>query len=441
MSIKNVKKVIAVVDIGKTNKKIFLFDDSFNVVSQNYRQFNEVKDDDGFPCDDLDAIEEWILSEIRRIQSEGNYKIKAINFSTHGASLVYLNEKGERLTPLYNYLKPLELADYSFIYDTNGGVGEFSRQTASPAYGMLNAGMQMIWLKNKKPDVWKNVKYILHYPQYLSYLFTKEITADYTSIGAHTAIWDFDHMQYHKWLKDEGISLPEPCNGKVAIKAEVNGEPIAIGSGLHDSSSSLIPILESNGDDDFVLLSTGTWIIAMNPFSKETLTAHQLKNNCLCFMTPLKKQVKSSMQFLGHVHELNTKAFCDYYDLPENYFLNVGLNKKLCEDIIREGRQVFFPNKVPEDYMADLGQLKRYDSFEKAYHQLVYEISYLVFEGIQLILDSDSNLRSIYITGGFNKNDIFVECLSQMLPEQKIKFPNVRNASALGAALLMKQYL
>ena len=435
------KKVIAVVDIGKTNKKIFLFDDSFNVVSQNYRQFNEVKDDDGFPCDDLDAIEEWILSEIRRIQSEGNYKIKAINFSTHGASLVYLNEKGERLTPLYNYLKPLELADYSFIYDANGGVGEFSRQTASPAYGMLNAGMQMIWLKNKKPDVWKNVKYILHYPQYLSYLFTKEITADYTSIGAHTAIWDFDHMQYHKWLKDEGIALPEPCNGKVAIKAEVNGEPIAIGSGLHDSSSSLIPILESNGDDDFVLLSTGTWIIAMNPFSKETLTAHQLKNNCLCFMTPLKKQVKSSMQFLGHVHEVNTKAFCDHYDLPENYFLNVGLNKKLCEDIISEGKQVFFPNKVPEDYMADLGQLKRYDSFEKAYHQLVYEISYLVFEGIQLILDSDSNLRSIYITGGFNKNDIFVECLSQMLPEQKIKFPNVRNASALGAALLMKQYL
>lgn len=435
------KKVIAVVDIGKTNKKIFLFDDSFNVVSQNYRQFNEVKDDDGFPCDDLDAIEEWILSEIRRIQSEGNYKIKAINFSTHGASLVYLNEKGERLTPLYNYLKPLELADYSFIYDANGGVGEFSRQTASPAYGMLNAGMQMIWLKNKKPDVWKNVKYILHYPQYLSYLFTKEITADYTSIGAHTAIWDFDHMQYHKWLKDEGISLPEPCNGKVAIKAEVNGEPIAIGSGLHDSSSSLIPILESNGDDDFVLLSTGTWIIAMNPFSKETLTAHQLKNNCLCFMTPLKKQVKSSMQFLGHVHEVNTKALCDHYDLPENYFLNVGLNKKLCEDIIREGKQVFFPNKVPVDYMGDLGQLKRYDSFEKAYHQLVYEISYLVFEGIQLILDSDSNLRSIYITGGFNKNDIFVECLSQMLPEQKIKFPNVRNASALGAALLMKQYL
>ncbi|MDV7139163.1 FGGY family carbohydrate kinase [Maribacter sp. TH_r10] len=435
------KKVIAVVDIGKTNKKIFLFDDSFNVVSQNYRQFNEVKDDDGFPCDDLDAIEEWILSEIRRIQSEGNYKIKAINFSTHGASLVYLNEKGERLTPLYNYLKPLELADYSFIYDANGGVGEFSRQTASPAYGMLNAGMQMIWLKNKKPDVWKNVKYILHYPQYLSYLFTKEITADYTSIGAHTAIWDFDHMRYHKWLKDEGIALPEPCNGKEAIKAKVNGEPIAIGSGLHDSSSSLIPILESNGDDDFVLLSTGTWIIAMNPFSKETLTAHQLKNNCLCFMTPLKKQVKSSMQFLGHVHEVNTKAFCDHYDLPENYFLNVGLNKKLCEDIIREGRQVFFPNKVPEDYMADLGQLKRYDSFEKAYHQLVYEISYLVFEGIQLILDSDSNLRSIYITGGFNKNDIFVECLSQMLPEQKIKFPNVRNASALGAALLMKQYL
>ncbi len=435
------KKVIAVLDIGKTNKKILLFDESFQVVFQKYRQFDEVKDDDGFPCDDLDAIEDWILSEIKNIQAEGNYSIKAINFSTHGASLVYLDEKGKRSAPLYNYLKPLESSDYSFIYDAHGGVEEFSRKTASPAYGMLNTGMQMVWLKNKKPDVWGKVKSIVHYPQYLSYLFTKEITADYTYIGAHTATWDFDNMRYHDWLKDEGIELPEPNDGKEAIVAEVNGERIAIGAGLHDSSSSIIPLLEDHGDGDFVLLSTGTWIIAMNPFSKETLTTHQLNNNCLCFMTPSRQQIKSSMQFLGHVHEVNTKSLCIHFGVDENHFLDVVLDKQACADIIEGANRIFFPNGISGDYMGDFSQIGQFSGFESAYHQLVYEISHLVFEGIQLILDTGSSPSKVYITGGFNKNDIFVEFLSQMMPQQKIVFPAIKNASALGAALLMKKYL
>ncbi|CAN0373071.1 unnamed protein product, partial [Ectocarpus sp. 4 AP-2014] len=183
------------------------------------------------------------------------------------------------------------------LYKVNGGVEEFSRRTASPAYGMLNTGIQMLWVKKYKPEIWEEVDAILHYPQYLSYLFTKKITADFTSVGAHTATWDFDTMQYHGWLKDEGIALPAPCRGNEAIMVEINGEKIAVGAGLHDSSSSIIPIIENETGKDFVLLSTGTWIIAMNPFSKETLTQHQLKNNCLCFMTPEKQQVKSSMQF------------------------------------------------------------------------------------------------------------------------------------------------
>ena len=58
------KKVIAVIDIGKTNKKIFLFDDNFEVVSQNSIQFDEIIDDDGFPCDDIVAIENWIKNQI-----------------------------------------------------------------------------------------------------------------------------------------------------------------------------------------------------------------------------------------------------------------------------------------------------------------------------------------------------------------------------------------
>ena len=138
------KKVIAIIDIGKTNKKLFLFDEKFNVVFNNSKKFEEIKDDDGFPCDDIEAIENWIQNQIKTIQETGNFKIKAINFTTHGASLLFLNKEGKRITPLYNYLKPLDLDDFENLYKTNGGVEEFSRKTASPAYGMLNTGIKML---------------------------------------------------------------------------------------------------------------------------------------------------------------------------------------------------------------------------------------------------------------------------------------------------------
>lgn len=435
------KKVIAVFDIGKTHKKIFLYDNDFSVVYKNVIRFDETIDDDEYPCDDIEFIEHWIKSQIVTIQKENQFKIKAINFSTHGASLVYLDKEGKRITPLYNYLKPLDI-DFTPFYDKYGGVEEFSRKTASPAYGMLNAGLQMYWLKTKKPRHWEKVHTILHYPQYLSYLFSNEIKADCTSIGAHTATWDFDNMTYHNWLEKEHILLPKPSKSDSATIHNINGDNIAIGIGLHDSSSSIIPLLQNTKTDrEFVLLSTGTWIICMNPFSKETLTQRQLKNDCLCFMTPEKRQVKSSMQFLGKVHEVNAIALSTYFNVDKKHFLEMELNKNLCLNIFRRAKQVFFPKQIPSNYKGNLDQLDKYHCYEVAYYQLIFEIAYRVCQGIKRVLDTDNQLKEVYVSGGFNKNEIFVEFLSLMMPNQKIKFPEGKNASALGAAMLMKDYL
>ena len=432
------KEVIAVFDIGKTNKKIFLFDKNFNIVFENSVRFEEIVDDDNFPCDDIEAIEKWIKDQIKSVLENKNFKLKAINFSTHGATVVYLDKSGKRITSLYNYLKPLDDMDFNGFYNIYGGVEEFSRKTASPAYGMLNSGLQMYWLKNKKPHFWKQVHSILHYQQYLSYLFSNKITADYTSIGAHTAIWDYDVMDYHYWLNKEDIALPKPVNGKEAVMIKLNGEDVAIGSGLHDSSASLIPLLEENKNEEFILLSTGTWIISMNPFSKEQLTQFQLENNCLCFMTTNKKQVKSSMQFLGHVHEINVLELSDYFGVENDYYIHMGLNEDSCIQTFKNSKRMFFPNGLPDNYKADLSQLNSFDNFEKAYDQLVFEISLLVYEGLEFILDKENKLKNIYISGGFNKNLIFMYYLSLMMPDLNIEASEMKNTSALGAALLLK---
>src|ERR1035437_1749245 len=101
------KNVIAIFDIGKSNKKILLFDSKYHVVFEEDQRFEEITDDDGFACDNIERIEKWMTATLSSIISLGEYKLAAVNFATYGATLMYLDDNLKRLTPAYNYLKPM----------------------------------------------------------------------------------------------------------------------------------------------------------------------------------------------------------------------------------------------------------------------------------------------------------------------------------------------
>ena len=85
--------------------------------------------------------------------------------------------------------------------------------------------------------------------------------------------------------------------------------------------------------------------------------------------------------------------------------------------------------------------IQGFENYESAYYQLVFEISQKVNNAINLILDENNSLKDIYISGGFNRNKIFVQFLKLLRPDLSFKIPNVTNESALGAALLMQDHL
>ena len=121
-------EVIAVFDIGKTNKKLLLFDSNFKVVYQHEEKFSCVKDEDGFECDDIDLITTWISHSIAEIVSNKKFNPKAVNFSTYGASLMFLDEGGKKLTPVYNYLKEIASSISDDVFEVGGRSGSFRAQ-------------------------------------------------------------------------------------------------------------------------------------------------------------------------------------------------------------------------------------------------------------------------------------------------------------------------
>jgi len=93
----------------------------------------------------------------------------------------------------------------------------------------------MLWIQKEKPDLFSSVKTILHLPQYFTFVLTRKIISESTSIGCHTFLWDFDKMKYHQWVKNKGFELPEPISNKTAFSVEISGEQILVGTGIHDS--------------------------------------------------------------------------------------------------------------------------------------------------------------------------------------------------------------
>lgn len=191
------KPVIAIFDVGKTNKKLFLIDENYSIVYERSARFVETVDEDGEPCENLESLRSSVYDSLHQVLQLKEFDVRAINFSTYGASFVYLDENGNPLTPLYNYLKEYPEALKKAFYAEYGGEEKISLETASPILGSLNSGMQLYRLKNEKPEIFKKVKWALHIPQYLSYLITGKAVADITSIGCHTQLWDFNKSEYH----------------------------------------------------------------------------------------------------------------------------------------------------------------------------------------------------------------------------------------------------
>lgn len=425
-------------DIGKSNKKILLFDRRLKILHEEETRFEEIPDDDGFKGDDIERIEDWILETCARNMDDKRYNIRGINFTTYGATLLYVDEQGRRLTPLYNYLKSMPGGVVEPIYRTYGGEAEFCRNTASPALGMLNSGFQALWLKQKKPEIFRQVKSILHFPQYLSYLLTGKTSSEHTSIGCHTGLWDFDNMTYHPWTRQLGDILPGPVPVETTFPSTRFEKSVPVGIGIHDSSSSLVPYFMNSGDA-FILVSTGTWCISMNPFNSEPLTSYQLKQDCLAYMSIRQKPVKASRLFLGHIHDVNVERLEKWFGVEGSAYKSVALDLELIWTLHGKsnGKRVFFRGGIPEDY-ADLRINKEtFDSFEEAYHRLVMDLVDLTVESIDLIIGKEDNSRSIFISGGFSKNTIFLKLLASRFPLKDVYTSRVANATSLGAALVL----
>jgi sugar (pentulose or hexulose) kinase len=438
--------VTAIFDIGKTNKKFFLFDENLNEIKEEYVQFPTINDDDGFECDDLEKITQWAKENVEKLCQDPQYEIKALNFSTYGATFVSIGEDGKPVTPIYNYLKDFPEDVHKEFY-SKYPEESINQTTASPTLGMLNSGLQLYWLKRKKPEVFKKIKYSLHLPQYISYLFTGEVVSEPTSIGCHTKLWDFPKGDYHQWVYDEGIAdkLPRQVPTTHSFEKEICGQKVKIGVGIHDSSSALASYLIKI-KEPFLLISTGTWSISLNPFPQRDLTFSELKNDCLNFLSIHGKTVKASRFFLGYELDHQLKKMNKAFGKEPKYYKNIVPNEKLVTQLLSgEVSGTFYPDAiartplVAEIFPENNWDISSFSEYEEAFHHLIFGLVKMQVASLMLAKGA-TTIKKVYIDGGFVHNKVFIRFLNALLEGYELEFSDFPLGSAYGAALMLNAF-
>ncbi len=440
------KKVVLIFDIGKTNKKYIIFDSSYEIIEEYKILIPEITDEDNMPCDDLNAITEWMMSVLQKIMRKYKYSLMAINFSSYGATMVHLDENNKPVTPLYNYLKSPDNKTKVDFFKKFGGSPLFSKQTGSPAFGMLNSGFQLFWLKECKPKKFKLIKKSLHFPQYLNFIFSGVFHTDMTSVGCHTGLWNITEKKYHSWLKEEDIlkllQKVEATNHTDTI--HIGEKKIKIGIGIHDSSAALLPYKESL-KDPFILLSTGTWNISLNIFGDRLLTWQDYCMDCLYYFLSKDQPVIASRIFLGYENEYQCNQIEKFFKKRKGYCSTILFDQNLFRMVLKNNSQqtTYIPEKMKgtgpfpglEGKEIDLSN---FNSIEEAYHKLMLDHSFMQVCSIKLS-SRKTKIKNLIIEGGFARNTLFTQMLRYFLPDWKIYISEKRNGAALGAALAIHE--
>lgn len=453
------EQVIAVLDIGKTNKKVAFYDEQMKLVSLESESFPAVPFKD-VRVEQVEAIEGWFLEVLEK--SSKKYEVVSISITTHGAAAVCLDENGSLTVPPLDYTTEVDEDVHEAFFRKLGSREALQKETCTAEIRpIINVAKMLFFASRHFPAEFAKTRHILLYPQYFAWRLTGKMLADYTYAGCHTYLWDFSSGSWSSVADELGIrdALPERVTypGEVAgtlteSASRKSGLPVntPVLTGVHDSNSSLIPYLLQE-KQDFLLNSTGTWCVAMHPEEKAEMKEEDLGNTVFFNLSVSNTPVKTAI-FMGGLE------FERWFTLLQN--IN-GRNDyppfdaALVNRVIRENRQVILPGVVqgagqfPESNAGIVcdGIFTPLEAIESG--DVLPEVLGNYEKGFAILLLSlalhtevafkRAGLRRgtpVYTEGGFRNNKGYNQLIASLFPENSFFTTGIDEATSFGAALL-----
>ncbi len=454
------EKAVLVFDVGKTNKKLLVFDENLKIVDSLYTRFDSYEKDGVFFYDMTD-VKTWLFSGIKELGAK--YPIKAISITTHGATWAPLDGEGNDVMPVIDYVTPVPDSFHDDFYREMGDRKELQKSTATPDIGaLINPAKGMYFMKKNFPAEWDKTAHILFYPQYFGYLLTGNMGAEGTYVGCHTYLYSFEKDGWSAVADKLGVSarMPEKIgkswevlgtlSADAAEKTGLNPDVI-VTMGIHDSNSSLLPYLLQE-KEPFILNSTGTWCVPMVPTDKVEFKEEELGKTVFYNLSAFKKPVKTAIFMGGEEFDRYKKIFDklhgknDFPDYDRDIYAKVIEERRMFiqPSVVKGSGQ--FPDTPPGVWEGAL--FYPLEEIENGRFPAFFSDRDICFAVIRLSLAAQSIVAfqragftegmNIFVEGGFRHNRGYNTILASYYPQSRLFTTNMEEATSFGAAILAK---
>lgn len=171
-------------DVGTTGCKLSIYNDKGIFMCNSYKEY-EVNRHNGEHEIDASVIFDSVCSVIRDCASE--YEIAAIGVTTFGETFAALDENDKILLPSMLYTDPRGEEECRILCE-NCGEERLTYTSGVKPHRMYSLP-KIMWIKNKHPEIYKNIKRIMLMEDYIIYMLTGNAFIDY-SLAARTMAFD-----------------------------------------------------------------------------------------------------------------------------------------------------------------------------------------------------------------------------------------------------------
>lgn len=261
-------RVVAVIDVGKTNAKVALVLAADGTELALRKTATVVRNGDPYPHVDVPLLWDFICNALTDLQAQDG--IDAISITAHGSAGALLSQDGAEdglALPIldYEFAGPDEFAaDYDAIRPA-------FEETLSPRLPAgLNLGAQIFWQERRFREAFSSAGPYVNYPQYWAWRLCGVAATEMCSMGAHSDLWDprrlswsslVDRCGWRRFLAPLRSAFDRLGPIRPELAARLGLDPATlVHCGIHDSSASLLPHLTQR-QPPFTVVSTGTWMI------------------------------------------------------------------------------------------------------------------------------------------------------------------------------------
>lgn len=423
------RSAIAVIDIGKTNAKLVIWDhDGQKILFETSQENRSIE---GPPYRHLDTGGLWhfYLNALRQaVAKVAPILIGKVITTTHGATIAVLN--GDKLAlPIPDYENTYE-SSINHAYDAIRDAFEDSQSPCLPAG--LNFGRQIFALEENFPREMREATDFLPYPQYWAWQLSGVKATEVTSLGCHSDLWHPGHRDWSHLAKARGWNRKFPAMRAANdilgfIRPEIarqTGLPenCAIYCGVHDSNASLVPLIRQI-TPPFSLVSSGTWTICFSMGSTLRPTLREDRDT-LCNVD-VNGQAVPSARFMGGR---------EYAHLSQGHNDNPGIDT--IEHLIKNdcfAIPSFADAGGP--FIGNAGIIIHKEAIERPQHNAALATMYVALM-TDYCLEMIQSQGPVIIEGPFAANTMLCKLIASFRPNQSVRTTADSAGTSFGAALL-----